>query len=294
MHGAVTETRTIADASPTGGGIRVVVLSCDPALGAEVANGIASLDQVRSVDLLSAPWTRKRLALVPMVRRLHRLEGWRGVLRAIAGRVARMLASLARLGRASAPDDASAASGVALAPSIRRHDVDDFHSPECADLVRRLAPDLGVIAGTYILRESVFAAPRMGSINLHSGKAPQYRGAAPAFWELYNGERSVGITIHRVAAELDAGDILLQEEFPLDPAPPGDPLDYVERYREEVLRPNGVRLLLDAVRGIAAGTTRPRPQGRVATPPYRTPDHSAKQELRRRVRARRLAGSDAA
>jgi len=47
------------------------------------------------------------------------------------------------------------------------------------------------------------------------------RGGAP-FWELYNGEREVGITIHRVATALDAGDILLQETFPLDPAPAED------------------------------------------------------------------------
>jgi peptidoglycan/xylan/chitin deacetylase (PgdA/CDA1 family) len=61
------------------------------------------------------------------------------------------------------------------------------------------------------LRDGVFDIPRYGSINLHSGKTPEYRGAAPAFGERHNGESAVGITIHRVAAALDAGDVLRQE-----------------------------------------------------------------------------------
>ena len=144
-----------------------------------------------------------------------------------------------------------------------------------------------MVAGTYVLQESVFSIPRLGSINLHSGKAPEYRGAAPGFWELYNGEREVGITIHRVAAALDAGDILVQETFPLDPAPAGDPLDYLERFRAEVLRPNGVRLLVQAVTELARGTARPRAQDPARARTYRSPDHRAVRQLRRRVRTRR-------
>jgi methionyl-tRNA formyltransferase len=145
-----------------------------------------------------------------------------------------------------------------------------------------------VVAGTYILGETVFTIPRLGSVNLHSGKAPEYRGAAPGFWELYNGEREVGITIHRVATALDAGNILLQEAFPLDPMPPGDPLAYLERYRREVLQPNGVRLLVRAVADIASGRVHEQPQDPARARTYRTPDYRAIRELRRRVEARRL------
>lgn len=156
-------------------------------------------------------------------------------------------------------------------------------------MLREFAPDLGVVAGTYVLKDAVFSIPRLGSINLHSGKAPEYRGAAPAFWELYNGEREVGITIHRVATALDAGDILLQKTFPLDPAPPGDPLEYLEGYREQVLRPNGISLIAHAVAQIANGTARAWPQDATRARTYRTPDYRALRELRRRVKARRRA-----
>src|SRR5256885_4773918 len=65
--------------------------------------------------------------------------------------------------------------------------------------------------------------------------------SAPGFWELYNGDSAVAITIHRVTTRLDAGHILRQETFPLDPAPAGDPIAYLERYRRQILRPQRVR-----------------------------------------------------
>ena len=50
------------------------------------------------------------------------------------------------------------------------------------------AADTVPIAGTVYapirraaLREAVIATPRLGSINIHCGKAPEYRGSAPAF-----------------------------------------------------------------------------------------------------------------
>ncbi len=187
------------------------------------------------------------------------------------------------------PDSSPTASPglIHLDARVGRHYFGDFHSEECLDRVRRLAPDLGVVAGTAALSEVLFAIPRLGSINLHIGKAPEYRSAAPGFWELYNGESEVGITIHRVAKELDAGDIWLQETFPLDPAPAGDPLAYVERYRKEVLQPEGVRMLATAVSGIARAQLTPSIQDPSRAKTYRTPDYQTKRALRRRVALRR-------
>ena len=100
-------------------------------------------------------------------------------------------------------------------------------------------------------------------------------------------EESVGITIHRVVSKLDAGDILLRELSPLECAPTGDPLEYIKRYRTEVLRPNGVSMLWNAVRLLAAGDVRPRLQDSHQARTYPTPGYCTKRELRRRVAARR-------
>jgi methionyl-tRNA formyltransferase len=127
----------------------------------------------------------------------------------------------------------------------------------------------------------------MGCITLHTGKAPEYRGAAPAFWELYNGETDIGVTVHEVTADLDAGRILAQESFPLDSAPAGDPMDYVLSIRDEVLLPNGVRMLAEGVGAIARGTAEWSTQDPTNARTYRTPEYRAKRELAKRVARRR-------
>lgn len=255
-------------------GLRVAVLSCGD-LGDAVARALGRAPGVGRVALVTAPYVRPPLSLVGKIRDVYRTQGPAGLLAVLA----------AKLRGTHAPPPHPTDGGGAGA--VERHHFRNFHDPDCRATLRAFAPDLGVVAGTYILKESVFSIPRLGSINLHSGKAPEYRGAAPAFWELYNGEREVGITIHRVATALDAGDILLQETFPLDPAPVEDPLAYLERYRRDVLRPNGVRLLAQAVAQIASESVRERPQDPARAKTYRTPDYRATRELRRRVEARR-------
>ena len=57
----------------------------------------------------------------------------------------------------------------------------------------------------------------MASINLHLGLLPRYAGVAPYFWALRNGEPEVGLTVHMMVAELDAGPILRQRRLTVDP-----------------------------------------------------------------------------
>ncbi len=251
----------------------VVVLTCGD-LGAEVAERLRAVPGVSHVSLVIAPYRQPRRTLTGKFRHVWRMQGPVGLARILG----------ARLGLQAASEEVCPRS---LDPGITQLHVEDFDAPEAIAQIRSLGADLGVVAGTYILRESVFALPRLGSINLHSGKAPEYRGAAPGFWELYNGEPEVGITIHRVTTRLDAGHILRQETFPLDPAPAGDPTAYLERYRREILRPQGVRLMAEAVASLVHGTVVERPQDPSKARMYRTPDRAAIRELRRRVAVRR-------
>jgi len=233
---------------------------------------------VSHVSLVTAPYRQPRRTLSGKIQHVWRTQGLMGF--------ARILGS--RLGLGSARGKALQRP---LDPAITQLHVESFDAPEAIARIRALGADLGVVAGTYILPESVFTLPRLGSINLHSGKAPEYRGAAPGFWELYNGEVEVGITIHRVTASLDAGHVLRQEMFALDPAPEEDPIAYLERYRREVLRPEGVRLVAETVASLADGTVVEWPQDRCKARMYRTPDRAAMRELRRRVAARHQVGA---
>lgn len=85
-------------------------------------------------------------------------------------------------------------------------------------LVRELAPELIVVAAYgRILPEDILNTPRLGSINVHSSILPKYRGAAPINWAILNGDEVTGVTIMYMAKELDAGDIILCRETPIDP-----------------------------------------------------------------------------
>jgi folate-dependent phosphoribosylglycinamide formyltransferase PurN len=168
------------------------------------------------------------------------------------------------------------------------HFLSNYHTEEAMGLMRALESDLGIVWGTNILKESVFRIPRLGSINIHQGLAPYYRGGPPVFWELYNGEREVGVTVHFVESKVDTGEIILQETLPLiyDYSYGLDYEAFIADYRAR-MRDHCVRLMVNAAAMIANGAARPRPQNINLGTRYRLPVKHEKDELRRRLRMRR-------
>jgi methionyl-tRNA formyltransferase len=55
-----------------------------------------------------------------------------------------------------------------------------------------------------------------GGINIHPSLLPKYRGATPIQAAILGGDRETGISIQRIGAEMDAGNVILRESFPLD------------------------------------------------------------------------------
>lgn len=84
--------------------------------------------------------------------------------------------------------------------------------------LRTLEPDVIVVAAYgKLLPQALLDIPKKAIINVHSSLLPQYRGAAPINWAILNGDRETGVTIQYMAAELDAGDILLAKSTAIDP-----------------------------------------------------------------------------
>ncbi|HEX8148899.1 MAG TPA: formyltransferase family protein [Pyrinomonadaceae bacterium] len=224
------------------------------------------------------------------LRRSIRYDGWAATASKLAGQLLgrRAVADAAGAGR-DALREMCAAAGVPFQL------VANYHTEEAAELMRAARADLGVIYGTNIIRESVFRIPRLGSINLHQGLAPLYRGGPPVFWELYNGEREVGLTVHFVEAKVDTGAVLVQETVPLayDDARGDDFEAFIEEYTSR-LRARSAELVARAVRLIAEGTYDARPQDTSRGKRYRLPTKREKDELRRRLRARRREAGTAA
>jgi methionyl-tRNA formyltransferase len=83
--------------------------------------------------------------------------------------------------------------------------------PETLTLLRESGADVFVvIAYGQILSPEILAMPRLGCINVHGSILPQYRGAAPIQWCLYNGDQETGITTMLMDAGMDTGAMLLK------------------------------------------------------------------------------------
>ncbi|MFD4869630.1 methionyl-tRNA formyltransferase [Streptomyces sp. NPDC058412] len=61
------------------------------------------------------------------------------------------------------------------------------------------------------LPASVLQSTRLGGINVHTSMLPQYRGPIPVNWAIRNGDAEIGVSIHWMEEEFDAGGILAQE-----------------------------------------------------------------------------------
>ena len=100
---------------------------------------------------------------------------------------------------------------------INFNPVNDFHDPDLAVELAALKPEIGISAGfNTILPAALFLSPRLGSINLHAGPLPEYRGGSPLNWQLINGETEVVISIHRIDSGIDTGDVLGEISFSID------------------------------------------------------------------------------
>ena len=56
----------------------------------------------------------------------------------------------------------------------------------------------------------------LGGINLHPSNLPKYRGCTPVPAAILNGDKTLGITVQKLALKTDEGDILGQTEISLD------------------------------------------------------------------------------
>jgi len=70
-----------------------------------------------------------------------------------------------------------------------------------------------VVAYGMILTQAALDAPRLGCINVHGSLLPRWRGAAPIQRALMAGDEKTGVTIMQIVRKLDAGDMLLKEEY---------------------------------------------------------------------------------
>lgn len=144
------------------------------------------------------------------------------------------------------------------------HAVGSMNSLEAIRVLGECRADLGIVLGTRILKPGTFNVPRLGSINLHKGKVPEYRGMPPGFWELYDGVTSAGVTVHFVDKGLDTGDIIATGSVPILKMDTPDSL-------LEKLHGEGTKTLARAVGLIRDGDAKPQTQEKLSVKPRSKP-----------------------
>ena len=117
-----------------------------------------------------------------------------------------------------------------------------------------LNADVAVVAAYgLILPQAVLDAPRLGCINIHASLLPRWRGAAPIQRAIMAGDAVSGVTIMQMDAGLDTGAMLLKAEAPITDSTTAGEL-------HDTLADVGGALILEALRGLAAGTLTATPQ----------------------------------
>ena len=143
---------------------------------------------------------------------------------------------------------------AAASLGITVHQPERVRRPPNLELLQSLTADLMVVVGYgQIIPQSIIDLPKYGILNVHASLLPKYRGAAPIQWAIANGEKRTGITIMQIDAGLDTGDMLLAHLLAIEP-------DETAPELSSRLAPLGADLLLEAIRGISAGSIHPEKQ----------------------------------
>jgi methionyl-tRNA formyltransferase len=126
--------------------------------------------------------------------------------------------------------------------------------PEQVAAIAELEPELMVVVGYgQIIPQAVIDIPAHGILNVHASLLPKYRGAAPIQWAIANGETKTGVTIMRIDAGLDTGDMLAQAFTTIGPEETAPELS-------KRLAESGAALLVESIKHIENGTAVYTPQ----------------------------------
>lgn len=139
-----------------------------------------------------------------------------------------------------------------------------------------MAPDL-VISIRYgvILRQAVLDVPRLGVINLHSGRLPDYRGVMASFWALRNGEDKLGTCLHYIDdASIDTGRVIATTNLSVD-------RQHSYLWHVLALYRDGSQCILEAVAKLAAGEPLQATAQAEGGAYYSLPDQAALEEFSR-------------
>lgn len=123
----------------------------------------------------------------------------------------------------------------------------DINDPAGLEFLAACEPDLLVcVVFNQRLRPATLALPRLACLNIHPSLLPEAKGVDPVFQGLLQGSPLLGVTVHYMNAEFDAGRIVAQR--------PVERLEGASVFESTALLfREGAELLAGAVERVAAG-----------------------------------------
>ncbi|MFZ0798436.1 MAG: polysaccharide deacetylase family protein [Terriglobales bacterium] len=249
--------------------LRVVIFtSVPPHRVARIVTRICrEAPEAQVVGILYAPFLPKTLKkrFATWRKKGKRLVYWRYVLHRIAAAIGRNLSGLLdaiirfihaapRWPNGKPRDGLADLKAACAANQVQLFISPDIHAEPALDFVRSLNADLGLVFGTKILKPVLFEIPKLGSLNIHKRKVPDYRGGgAVGLWELLDNQKEIGVTVHRVEAKVDVGAVIRSALIPIGPF---DNLESLALKADVV----GADLIVAAIRDFANGTATETPQ----------------------------------
>ena len=84
--------------------------------------------------------------------------------------------------------------------------------------VQKLGAEL-ILVGSWSEKFSIetLELTKYGVINCHPSILPKHRGPNPYFWQIYSGDTKAGVTFHYMTEKIDAGEILMQGAYDIQP-----------------------------------------------------------------------------
>lgn len=89
--------------------------------------------------------------------------------------------------------------------------------PEIIKLIKEKNIDIGIsVNWRYRIDSNFLNLFKEGILNFHLGNLPDYKGNATANWAILNGEKFIYANIHKMALELDSGDIVAKARIKIN------------------------------------------------------------------------------